>query len=140
MRQAHFLTPLFLSAPALIGVLIYEFVEQKNLTQPVKDQLLYTELGLSFLASLIVFMVIWSVFIWGAISASRWMSPTEARHVPVRLLSMLAIFILSPFGLTILKVSLKDTLDKIYIDALSVLIILSTIPFTQVSVGMAIGL
>jgi len=126
MRQAYFLTPAFLSAPALIGVLIYELVEKKSLSTSEKDNLAYAELGLSFLASLLVY-----IFIWGLISINFSFT---------LILIILFIILISPFGLAVLKVSLKDTLDETSTDALSGLIILSTIFFTRLSVFLSIGL
>lgn len=126
MRQAHFLTPAFLSAPALIGVLIYELVEKKSLSTSEKDNLAYAELGLSFLASLLVY-----IFIWGLISI---------KFSFTLILIILFVILISPFGLAVLKVSLKDTLDETSTDALSGLIILSTLFFTRVSLAVSIAL
>ena len=126
MRQAHILTPAFLSAPALIGVLIYELVEKKSLSTSEKDQLVYAELGLSFLASLLVY-----IFIWGLISI---------KFSFTLILIILFVILISPFGLAVLKVSLKDTLDETSTDALSGLIILSTLFFTRVSLAVSIAL
>ena len=126
MRQAHILTPAFLSAPALIGVLIYELVEKKSLSTSEKDQLVYAELGLSFLASLLVY-----IFIWGLISI---------KFSFTLILIILFVIVISPFGLAVLKVSLKDTLDETSTDALSGLIILSTIFFTRLSLALSIAL
>lgn len=126
MRQAHILTPAFLSAPALIGVLIYEFVEKKSLSTSEKDNLVYAELGLSFLASLVLY-----IFIWGLISI---------KFSFTLILIILFVILISPFGLAVIKVSLKDTLDETYTDALSGLIILSTLFFTRLSVFLSIGL
>jgi multisubunit Na+/H+ antiporter MnhG subunit len=126
MRQAHILTPAFLSAPALIGVLIYELVEKKSLSTSEKDQLAYAELGLSFLASLLVY-----IFIWGLISI---------KFSFTLILIILFVILISPFGLAVLKVSLKDTLDETSTDALSGLIILSTLFFTRVSLAVSIAL
>jgi multisubunit Na+/H+ antiporter MnhG subunit len=126
MRQAHILTPAFLSAPALIGVLIYELVEKKSLSTSEKDNLAYAELGLSFLASLLVY-----IFIWGLISI---------KFSFTLILIILFVILISPFGLAVLKVSLKDTLDETSTDALSGLIILSTLFFTRVSLAVSIAL
>jgi multisubunit Na+/H+ antiporter MnhG subunit len=126
MRQAHILTPAFLSAPALIGVLIYELVEKKSLSTSEKDNLAYAELGLSFLASLLVY-----IFIWGLISI---------KFSFTLILIILFVILISPFGLAVLKVSLKDTLDETSTDALSGLIILSTIFFTRLSLALSIAL
>ena len=132
-QNAILLIPCLLAGPTLIAVLLYEVIQYKTLSESDKESLHTAEYVLSFLSSLVLFVMVF----YSIIGSLKYLSVLSNLK---SLLIFLIIIALSPFGFTVLKIQLDAKLSEESRAILSSLIIVWVIPVVRYSVGLSIGM
>jgi len=101
---------LIVSSLLLIGLIVYTLVYGESLTSDTKDAILLSELGLSIVVSVPIFMLLFVMIVFGVIQVAP-------------------LFFLTPFILTLVRVILVKSYsqNQLYDMGLSFLTILSTV-------------
>jgi len=101
---------LIVSSLLLIGLIVYTLVYGESLTSDTKDAILLSELGLSIVVSVPIFMLLFVMIVFGVIQVAP-------------------LFFLTPFILTLVRLILIKSYsqNQLYDMGLSVLTILSTV-------------
>ena len=121
--QGPSLAPIMISAAVLIGLILYTLIRADAVSQEDQKIIMYTELVLSFIASIFVIMLS-SVFILGG-------------KIDLYLLLLL---LTSPFVLTCIRAILQAyAQNKTSDQVLSVMTILSTLYYSLMLFGFAFG-